>query len=417
MEHAIRLGCIADDFTGAGDAASFLASGGLKTQLVIWPNTGSVDFSAHDAVVVALKSRSIPPEEAVTVSLAALRWLRSIGANRFYFKYCSTFDSTPQGNIGPVCDAALELLQTPYTLLCPALLANGRTVKDDVLFVNGTPLAESHMRFHPLNPMWDSRISVLMSAQSRYPVFPLSQEEYRDRGALRQHLQALQSSHPHFYLIPDDCQAEDGHFLADFFRELPLLTGGSGLLEDIAQLHSSGGSGAAEPDRQPDPCGRVMFSGSCSDMTRKQVAAYRAAGGRCIVIGETDLEEPSTPERLAQFYLDDPACDILYCCSGSCDPLRSAPSAALSARFEQVLSALAAHLSARCNIRRLIVAGGETSGAIVQALGLKGFRVGRSVAPGVPILYPVEKEGLALVLKSGNFGREDFFLTTLEETL
>ncbi len=217
---------IADDFTGAGDIASFLQKGGARTLLLTEiPASFREDY---DCVVLALKSRSAAPEEAVRQVKRAAAFLREAGMERIYFKYCSTFDSTPEGNIGVVSDFLLEELGLSFTLLCPSLPVNGRTVKDGILYVHGVPLAESPMKEHPLNPMWASSIPKLMSSQSRYPCFVLKREDMIS-GMAWEIAGEYGKKYGKFYLVPDYENEEDGKRIAELFGDLGLLTGGSGI--------------------------------------------------------------------------------------------------------------------------------------------------------------------------------------------
>lgn len=412
-----KLGCIADDFTGAGDAASFLTDGGLKTLLIIWPHIEAVSLDGYDAVVIALKSRSIEPDLAVRDSLAAVHWLNAQGAEKIYFKYCSTFDSTPRGNIGPVCDALLEHGGQSYSLLCPSLLLNGRSVRSGKLLVNGIPLAESHMSRHPLNPMWSSEIKVLMEAQSKFPCFTVAEEEYSDEEALRARIDSIARDNVHFYLIPDYYEPEHGEAIVRLFGTLPFLSGGSGLLGDFARLASKPGVHQEKSDATGRAYGRVMLAGSCSDMTRRQVRRWIDAGGRTAMVESADaLAGSGRAAELAALYLEHPEEDILYYSSGSSDTAGADTSDKnISSAMEKILSDIARTIFKARPISRLVTAGGETSGAVITALGLSSFAIGESIAPGVPILYPTSYAGLRLVLKSGNFGNEDFFIKVLEK--
>ena len=241
MIHKIKLGCIADDFTGAGDAASFLAEGGLRTILV--NGIPGEDFLLPDdceAVVIALKSRTQKKEDAIRDSLAGIRWLAVHGTEKFYFKYCSTFDSTPEGNIGPVTDAILEELGEKMTILCPALPANGRTVQNGILYVNGVRLEDSSMRNHPLTPMRESRISLLMKPQGKYESLELSRDLLgQSEEKVRELVEEFAHTHTHGYLIPDHIDDEDARRIVRLFGNLRFLTGGSGILK--AEDKQSGG--------------------------------------------------------------------------------------------------------------------------------------------------------------------------------
>lgn len=411
-----KLGCIADDFTGAGDAASFLTEGGLKTLLIIWPHTEDISIDGFDAVVIALKSRSATSEIAVRDSLAAADWLNAQGAEKIYFKYCSTFDSTPRGNIGPVCDALLERSGQCFSLLCPSLLLNGRSVRGGKLFVNGIPLAESHMSRHPLNPMWSSEIKVLMETQSKFPCFTVAAEEYSDEEALRARVDGIACDNAYFYLIPDYFEPEHGEAIVRIFGRLPFLSGGSGLLGDFARLTGKAGAHGEKTGAMSRAYGRVMLAGSCSDMTRRQVRRWIDNGGRAVMVGSADaLAGEDRAAEFAALYLEHPEEDILYYSSGSSDTAGADTSdKSISSAMEKTLSDIAQNIFGAKPISRLITAGGETSGAVITALGLSSFAIGESIAPGVPVLYPTRYAGLRLVLKSGNFGDEEFFVKVLE---
>lgn len=264
MENGLIFGCIADDFTGGSDAASFLAAGGMNTILCNGiPDVGFVLPEGCEAVVIALKSRTQETAAAVSDSLASVRWLQDHGAKHFYVKYCSTFDSTPKGNIGPIMDAVLEYLDVPCSILCPALPANGRTVKDGILYVNGVPLARSPMKDHPLTPMWESRIARLMEPQSRYESLELPSQLLR--GRRRELMDAISSfaeGKTHYYLIPDYVDDADAKLLSDLFGGHKVLSGGSGILTAVAQSLKT--TNAAKPVSSQPNGSAIILAGSCS---------------------------------------------------------------------------------------------------------------------------------------------------------
>ncbi len=414
----LYIGCIADDFTGAGDAASFLRKGGLKTVYISGERLR--DYSpAEDAeaVVIALKCRSIPAGEAVEQTTEACRWLLARGARHIYYKYCSTFDSTPAGNIGPVTDALMELCGTAYTVLCPALPVNGRTVRDGVLYVNGVPLAESPMRFHPLNPMTQSEIPKLMAAQSRWPSYVLRLAElYGPEGALEEKLAAWRRESRCFTLAADYCEDRDGERIAALFGGLPLLTGGSGLLEHLGRVYKPQTEAGEREDAPLVRDGaRLLLAGSCSEMTRKQIQRYVEAGGTAVKVEPLQLlDGRQTVEGLCA-RIDRAGEDLLFYSSDTAEQVaanQKRGAERISALLENTMGQLAAY-AARQGYTRIVVAGGETSGRVMQALGYDVFEILEDVAPGVPRMVPVEKRVLSLVLKSGNFGDERFFLTAL----
>ena len=410
MKRQIRIGCVADDFTGGSDAASFLKKGGLETILINGiPHDGFEIPEDAEAVVIALKSRTEETSKAVADSVRAVSWLLSRGAQYIYVKYCSTFDSTPQGNIGPICDAVMNLMGEQYTVLCPSLPANGRTVKNGMLYVNGIPLAESPMKDHPLTPMWDSYIPELMRRQSIYPCQVVTAEEYRQESFDA----AGPATGGRRYLIPDYVTDRDGEMIAGKFRGTHLYTGGSGLLEHLAGKNRK----SCVPEEITIRKRRsLIVVGSCSVMTQKQVRYYMAGGGKGLELrpekirsGEQSLETI----RQAISDVSDPA--FMVYSSGSAGEGLKTDHEEDAALLENMLAEVSA-CAVKNGFESVISAGGETSGAVVKKLAYDAFRIGESVAPGVPVLAPVSDGKVLLVLKSGNFGGEDFFFRAMQMT-
>lgn len=407
----LQLGIIADDFTGASDIASFLVENGLRTvQMNGIPQRPLPD--GVDAVVISLKSRSNPIDEAIAQSLAALDWLRAQNCRQFYFKYCSTFDSTAQGNIGPVTDALLDALGEDFTVISPALPVNGRTIFNGYLFVGEVLLNESGMRNHPITPMTDASLIRLMDAQSRGKTGLVAYPDVA-RGAARVRERFAELRRDGYrYAVLDSVDNSQLAVLAEACADLPLLTGGSGLGAYVAARLSGGkkGSDAFVPPKAPT----VILSGSCSVMTNKQVAAYKAIAPtrfveaeRCIHEGDAYVAELA---QWAAVNLGGEYAPLLYATVPP-DELK-----AIQQRFgvekashaiEQTFAALAVRLKGQ-GVRNFINAGGETSSIVVQQLGIDGFHIGRQIAPGVPWLRVLDGD-IYLALKSGNFGSEDFF--------
>ena len=418
MHTTIQFGCIADDFTGGSDAASFLVAGGLNT--VLCSGIPPADFvlpADCEAVVIALKSRTQETRSAVVDSLAAIRWLAAQGAEQFYIKYCSTFDSTPQGNIGPIVDAVLEEVGAPGTILCPALPANDRIVQDGILYVKGIPLAESPMKDHPLTPMWTSRIVQLMAPQGKYPALEIHRALlHGDRAALEQMLKVFAQNKQHYYLVPDYVDDADADLLAELFGGMKVLTGGSGILTALARrikknrvsfLPQSSTEGKA-----------LILAGSCSTATNAQTAWYRAQGGCCLRLEDAALLSGQQTSATLWEQVQHCGQDVLVYSYETPEGLkakRNTEGRHLSSLIEQTLSGVA-ELAVEHGYTRIIVAGGETSGAVTKQLGFTAFQIGDSIAPGVPILIPLENPVIRLVLKSGNFGQEDFFGRALHMT-
>lgn len=413
------LGCIADDFTGAGDAASFLVKGGMSVRLFngVPEETGTDPDSDAQAMVIALKSRTQETDLAVADSLRAARFLLDQGVKQIYFKYCSTFDSTPKGNIGPVADALTRLMKVPYTLLCPALPVNGRTVENGMLMVHGLPLDKSHMRNHPLTPMWDSRIEKLMEPQSCYSCRTLALEEIEEFArSCREHRPGTP-----FYLIPDYKEAEDGRKIAAVFGRLPLLTGGSGLLEPLAQLWSGRLPTKGRIPQSWTKGKALLLAGSCSNATLEQIDWYRSKGKPwCRLDPAAMLQGKQTVEDLWEFvqtWGNQSEAVLLYS-SDTPDKVKKyqAYGADHVARMLEETMAQLAVRAVQAGFTRIICAGGETSGAVTKGLGFASYWIGESVAPGIPIMIPTKKPQIRLILKSGNFGQEDFFGRSLEMT-
>lgn len=413
------FGCVADDFTGAGDAASFLVKGGLPTQLFNGiPKEGDKVLPGVQAIVIALKTRTQETTSAVEDTMKALLWMGEQGVEHFYLKYCSTFDSTREGNIGPIADRAMELTGSKLSLLCPSLPVNGRTVKDGCLYVNGVPLQESPMKNHPLTPMWDCRIQELMKDQSIYPCKIMDRSWFgKDLEEVAQAFEGEKRT----YLIPDYETDEDGEKIAAMFYNLPLLTGGSGLLEPLARLHAAklGISGESAVPESTTKGGAFMVAGSCSKATLGQIKYFQEQGGlSCRIDPVAMAEGKESVEDVWSFIKEHQDHPVLVYSSDTADNVKKVQEMGrerIASMLEQASAALAKK-AVEAGMTRIIVAGGETSGAVTKGLGFDSYRIGESVAPGVPIMIPAGREDIRLVLKSGNFGQEDFFTKVLEMT-
>lgn len=410
------LGCIADDFTGATDLAAMLVAGGMRTvQLIGVPGAEDVAPDA-DAVVVALKSRTAPARDAVRDSLAALAWLQRGGCRQVFFKYCSTFDSTDEGNIGPVADALLAALGGGLALVCPAFPANGRSVYQGHLFVGSALLNESGMENHPLTPMRDANLIRVMSRQTEgtvglVPLVTVAQGAAAIRRAMSQFKEQGRRYAVIDAVLNDDLlaigEAADGH---------ALVTGSSGVAMGLPDnFRRAGLLGSGDSASLPEVDGfAAALAGSCSRATLFQIARARET------MPTLELDALATPDAetlaaQALLWVEGRlgASPVLIAASAPPDKV-----AALQAKLgreaagtliEQAMAAIAEGLVAR-GVRRLVIAGGETSGAIVQKLGVSSLRIGAEIDPGVPWTYA---EGgaapMRLALKSGNFGATDFF--------
>lgn len=417
------LGCIADDFTGATDLASQLVSIGMRTvQTIGVPDdalTGQLE--GIDAVVVALKSRTIEPGDAIAQSLAALEWLKARGCEQFYFKYCSTFDSTSKGNIGPVTEALMAALDVSFTVACPALPANRRTVYNGYLFAGGVPLDESGMQDHPLTPMTDANLVRVMQAQTRHPVGLVDFETVRlGSDAVRKRFAELQEEGVGVAIL-DAIEQRDLETLGEACRDLPLLTAGSGLALGLRARWADRLSNDRAAELLATAGREVILSGSCSRATLAQVEHARAHyPSYCLgaqALAERYREEVDAALALCRERLD--RGPVLIYASAEPEEVKAAQ-AALGVQqagevVERALGEIARTLVDEQGVRRLLVAGGETSGAVVSALGVKGLQIGPSIDPGVPWTATLGTgERLALALKSGNFGALDFMTRAWE---
>ncbi|MFB7933847.1 3-oxo-tetronate kinase [Streptomyces sp. NPDC056039] len=413
---SIRLGCIADDFTGATDLANNLVRAGMRVvQLIDTPPADAEQAIDADAVVIALKSRTVPAADAVEASLRALAWLRSLGAEQIYFKYCSTFDSTPAGNIGPVTEALMDALGTGFTVATPAFPDNGRTIFKGHLFVGDVLLSDSGMRHHPLTPMTDSNLVSVLGAQTTREVGLVDHTVVADGAeAIRARVDTLREDGFGIAIV-DAVSNDDLVRLGTAVQGFPLVTAGSGLAIGLPANWGFEPSRAAA--QLPPPTGhRAIVSGSVSAATNRQVLEYLRTGRPAFsvdplrVAADEDVVEQAL--AFAESHLDDGP--VLVYSTESADTVRTVQgrlgAAEAGELVERTLARIAQGLVAR-GVRRLVVAGGETSGAVVQALGVSGLRIGPQIDPGVPWCAAALPDGdtLHITLKSGNFGGPDFF--------
>ena len=414
------LGAIADDFTGATDLAGLLARSGARVSLRMGvPETPPDNTAPFE--VIALKIRTTPVNEALTFSTQALAWLRSAGAKHLYWKYCSTFDSTDKGNIGPVAEALMAELSTPQTIYCPAFPENGRAIFMGHLFVGRDPLSESPMKDHPLTPMRDSSLLRLLQPQVEGQVGLIDRLTVaRGPDAIRDALAQLAKDNI-AHVVIDAVADEDLATIASATHHMPLLTGGSALAQPLPGLLTRE-IGQTEPFTPPATAPEtILLSGSCSAMTNRQVAAYLATGAPCFQLDPLSLAEHGPGPALDWLSQQDlQQAPLLY---ATADPqsVAAAQTKLGKTRAGQIVEdtlATCATTARDHGARRFVVAGGETSGAVTQALGITRLDVGREIAPGVPWCFAqTGGHPVALALKSGNFGAETFFtdaLTALE---
>ncbi len=413
----MRLGAVADDITGATDLCLMLSRGGLRTVQIMGLPSGP--FPDADAVVIALKSRSIPAERAVEQSVAAAQALRAAGAEQVLFKYCSTFDSTDDGNIGPVAEALMHVMGGDLTIACPSFPEAGRTTYRGHLFVGDLLLSDSPLKDHPLNPMHDANLVRVLGRQTDLPIglVPIGVIR-KGAAAIRTHF-AKERADGKRILIVDTLENEDLHVIAAACADMPLVTGGSGIAMGLAANFTASGKVVPRPAPRSmvARAGRsVVLAGSCSSATRGQIAAAKAAGLPAMALDVSALAEGrQSVKDLTDWIIAQPenSIPVLY---SSADPeVLALVQASLgqheSGRIvENALADVAQGLLAH-GFCRFIVAGGETSGAVVAALGVTMLEIGPEIAAGVPWTRSVGGPDIALALKSGNFGGPDFFLT------
>ena len=411
------LGCIADDFTGATDLANMLVRSGMRTVQTIGIPRSRAFADGADAVVVALKSRTIPAAEAVSQSLAALDWLRAGGARQIYFKYCSTFDSTEHGNIGPVADALLQALGAQFTIVCPAFPANRRTIYCGHLFVGDVLLSDSPMRHHPLTPMTDASLVRLMQRQTARKVGLVRCADVVGGPArIRAAFDALRAEGVS-YAVVDVLRDEDLMAIGAACAGMPLVTAGSGIALGLAQnfIHDGSLRPGEDAARLPALGGKAaVLAGSCSEATRNQVRVM-AERHRAVQVDPLTAEDP---KRIAAAALAHAGQDlakgrtVLFYSSAAPEDVARVQRALGQERAATQVEAIFAEIALRLvdqGVRRLVVAGGETSGAVVNALGVQALAIGPQIDPGVPWTLSLGEPRIALALKSGNFGAADFF--------
>lgn len=424
---SIVLGCIADDFTGATDLANTLVKNGMRTvQVNGVPASGQMpELGDAEAVVVALKSRTCPVHEAVEDSRAALAWLQGAGARQFFFKYCSTFDSTDLGNIGPVADALLSDLDADFAIACPAFPTNGRTIYKGYLFVNDLLLSESSLKDHPLTPMTDANLVRVLSRQTDDMVGLVEHKTVKaGADAIKGAFEALRRG-GHRYAIVDALDDADLRTIGQAIADHPLITGGSGIALGLPENYRKAGLiGRAVEAIAPNVSGpAVILSGSCSQATRAQVARARSIWPSHQLDPMTLADGVDTARIIADKVLADLTDGMPQIVFSTANPKDVQDIQAklgrnqAGDRVERFFGNLARYLM-EGGVRRFVVAGGETSGAVTQALRVRAMRIGPEIDPGVPWTESLPAAGssdpaLAITLKSGNFGAENFFEKSL----
>lgn len=430
MPNQLLFGAVADDYTGAADLASMLSGGGVRTALCLSPDAAPTTAGrGYQAVVIALKTRSVPREEACRETLDAAATLRRVGARQIYFKYCSTFDSSSEGNIGPVASALMDAMDVPFTVAVPALPVNGRTQYFGYLFVDDVLLSESHMRHHPVHPMQDANLVRHLQSQTKKRVALIAHRSVRaGASSIRREAERLAEDGVGLALV-DVLTEDDLIEIAEAFAGLPLLTGGSGLGWALAHVWKRRGLLLPPPSAgsSMSPGGGVLIlSGSCSDATLRQISELQTAHGHGVEMNVSRLltdpvRELDRLHETIRSAISDRGWALVY---SSADAAKRAATVAaareagctrdrLSGTVEAAHRELAARTVAEGGARHLVVAGGETAGAVAEALRLQGLEIEGVLDPGVPLMRPIGGGDLTVTFKSGNFGSPDFFSKAL----
>ena len=418
----MKIGVIADDFTGASDIANTLAKGvepegGLRTAQFPGIPTTPAD-EAIEAGVISLKSRTARVEEAVAYSLRALRWLKDQGCQQFIFKYCSTFDSTKEGNIGPVAEALAEELDAQKVVFCPAFPTTGRTVYHGHLFVLGKLLHESGMENHPLTPMTDANIKRWLKHQTEEAVGLVPVETVKQ--GLETIATAVRNAQERF-VIGDAISDEDLLAWGEALKDAKLITGGSGIAMGLPRNFLREASSKSTDSLFDGVAGRAaILAGSCSGATRGQIDVHAKSYPTFAIDVPGVMSGDVTTQTLLDFFDAHVGQAPLAYSSGSPEDVRAIQSqfgqGAVAEKLDNLFADTARELVQK-SYKRLVVAGGETSGAVAkaisEALGSPAMSIGPEIDPGVPVLSVGKTEPIALALKSGNFGAPDFFAKAL----
>ncbi|ETX09684.1 HPr kinase [Marinomonas ushuaiensis DSM 15871] len=403
------IGCIGDDFTGSSDLANTLSKQGMKTVQYTGVPT---DSSSKDieAGVIALKSRSIDSAEAVQQSLEALSWLKEQGCEQFFFKYCSTFDSTEEGNIGPVIDALAKELNAYKVIICPAFPGTGRSIYQGHLFVHDALLNESGMQSHPLTPMTDPDIRRWLKKQTQNNVGHIAANIVLSGSEKIK--TALQDQHEkgNRLIVVDALTDSDLYEIGAAADKLPLITGGSGVAIGLPANFSRQGKIGKERTPWKGESGKcIALSGSCSKATREQVTIHCKHNPSYEIDASDVIQGKLLAKNIVEWALNSSGIPIIF---SSADPIKVKQ---IQDSFGQERSAFAleeffaelARQFVEAGITKILTAGGETSGAVVEGLKLNTLEIGPEIDPGVPALRA--GESLVVALKSGNFGAPDYF--------
>ncbi|MDC0456942.1 four-carbon acid sugar kinase family protein [Alphaproteobacteria bacterium] len=420
----MKLGIIGDDFTGSSDIANNLKKSGMQVSMYAGvPNLLPEEIKKEqtDAAVIALKTRTIPIEDAIRESLEALSWLKDCGCEQFIFKYCSTFDSTKEGNIGPVTDAIMEELNTDFTIACPSFPDAGRTVYFGHMFVNGKPLNESGMENHPLTPMTDHNLVRWLGYQTKNNVGLIDFETIsKGKNSVKEKIRNLKTD-GYKYAIIDTNKNDDFDIICNAVKNLPFLTGGSGIALGLPKIYKERGLLSVSNFQIPkNNSNAIILSGSCSVTTINQINIYKENNPSFYISPDEVINNEDLIEKVLSWIKDhETQSPLLYSSSdikAVSEKQKQYGQELLANKIEKFFELLSKRL-VKDNFGTFISAGGETSGAVIKGLGIQELKIGKEISHGVPALWSPESNGnkpVSVTLKSGNFGQDDFFTRALK---
>lgn len=420
----MKLGIIGDDFTGSSDIANNLKKSGMQVSMYAGvPNLLPEEIKKEqtDAAVIALKTRTIPIEDAIRESLEALSWLKGCGCEQFIFKYCSTFDSTKEGNIGPVTDAIMEELNTDFTIACPSFPDAGRTVYFGHMFVNGKPLNESGMENHPLTPMTDHNLVRWLGHQTKNNVGLIDFETIsKGENSVKEKIRNLKTD-GYKYAIIDTNKNDDFDIICNAVKNLPLLTGGSGIALGLPKIYKDRGLLSASNFQIPENnSNAIILSGSCSITTINQINIYKENNPSFYISPDEVINNEDLIEKVLSWIKDNETQSPLVYSSSDIKAVsekqKQYGQELLANKIEKFFELLSQRL-VKDNFGTFISAGGETSGAVINGLGIQELKIGKEISHGIPALWSPESSGnkpVSVTLKSGNFGQDDFFSRALK---
>ncbi len=420
----MKLGIIGDDFTGSSDIANNLKKSGMQVSMYADIPTllpSEIKKEPIDAAVIALKTRTIPIEEAISESLKALAWLKDCGCEQFIFKYCSTFDSTKKGNIGPVTDAIMKELNTDFTIACPSFPDAGRTVYFGHMFVNGKPLNESGMENHPLTPMTDHNLVRWLNYQTKDNVGLIDYQTIsKGANSVKERIETLKTD-GYKYAIIDTIKNDDFDIICNGVKDLPFLTGGSGIALGLPKIYKDRGLLSASNFEIPkNNSNAIILSGSCSVATINQINIYKEKNPSLYISPDEVINNEDLVEKVFSWIRENETLSPLVYSSSDTKTVtekqKQYGQEILANKIENFFELLSKKL-VKDNFGTFISAGGETSGAVIKGLGVQELKIGEEISHGVPALWSPHSNGnkpISVTLKSGNFGQTDFFERALK---